>query len=188
MAAASALDVASYVLQRRSGLTAMELQKLVYYAQAWNLAWDGRPIFDEEIQAWPHGPVVPRLYQKHKKRVPVASIDGGDARRLSDAERRTVDAVLAYYGGRDAAALRRISHAEKPWQDARGDLPEGAPSRAVIPQQALRSFYTIEQILDRPGPTRPTGDVREATLEEALAEAGRQMTKWRRTLDWLAVR
>jgi hypothetical protein len=32
-------DVAKYILQQRGEMTAMKLQKLCYYAQAWSLAW-----------------------------------------------------------------------------------------------------------------------------------------------------
>ncbi|WP_307850044.1 MULTISPECIES: type II toxin-antitoxin system antitoxin SocA domain-containing protein [unclassified Saccharopolyspora] len=42
-------------------MTAMKLQKLVYYSQAWHLVWDERPLFDEPVQAWANGPVVPDL-------------------------------------------------------------------------------------------------------------------------------
>jgi hypothetical protein len=32
-------------------MTAMKLQKLIYYCQAWHLAWEGRALFPEAIQA-----------------------------------------------------------------------------------------------------------------------------------------
>ncbi len=45
----------------------MKLYKLVYYAHAWYLAnFDGRPLFEEDIEAWPHGPVVRDLYIEFK--------------------------------------------------------------------------------------------------------------------------
>jgi uncharacterized phage-associated protein len=41
----------------------MKLQKLVYYSQAWYLAYNnGNPLFEENIYAWPWGPVIPPLY------------------------------------------------------------------------------------------------------------------------------
>lgn len=38
-------------------MTAMKLQKLDYYCQAWHLAWEGRAFFPEAIQAWASEPV-----------------------------------------------------------------------------------------------------------------------------------
>ena len=43
-------------------LTQLHLHKLLYYAQGWSLAAWGERLFDEAIQAWRHGPVVPSVY------------------------------------------------------------------------------------------------------------------------------
>src|SRR5689334_14747494 len=45
----------------------LKLQKLCYYAQAWSLALDGKPLFGERIEAWAHGPAIPALYGRFKK-------------------------------------------------------------------------------------------------------------------------
>ncbi len=60
-------DVAAIILQECGEMTAMKLQKLVYYSQAWSLVWDDAPSFPEEIQAWANGPVVPVLYEKQSR-------------------------------------------------------------------------------------------------------------------------
>lgn len=44
----------------------MKLQKLLYYAQAWHLAIKGQPLFDDDIEAWPWGPVVRSIYGRTK--------------------------------------------------------------------------------------------------------------------------
>ncbi len=46
---ARAVDVATYILDREGEMSAMKLQKLVYYSQAWSLVWDDRPLFDDRI-------------------------------------------------------------------------------------------------------------------------------------------
>lgn len=72
--------VANFFLEqaRQEGLplTAMKLQKLVYIAYGWHLALTGKKLFDEEIEAWKHGPVVPSLYHefKHFRGVPITSM------------------------------------------------------------------------------------------------------------------
>ena len=42
---ASVFDVAAYILHRAGTMTAMKLQKLVFYSQAWSLVWDEKPLF-----------------------------------------------------------------------------------------------------------------------------------------------
>ncbi|MCH7691617.1 MAG: DUF4065 domain-containing protein, partial [candidate division Zixibacteria bacterium] len=54
----SVFDVAKYILSKLGGVSAMKLHKLLYYAQAWSLVWDERPLFQERIEAWVSGPVV----------------------------------------------------------------------------------------------------------------------------------
>lgn len=44
----------------------MKIQKLVFYAHAWWLANKGAPLFDEEVYAWPWGPVVPSIYSQFR--------------------------------------------------------------------------------------------------------------------------
>lgn len=53
-------NVARYILERQEGrVSTMKLQKLVYYAQAWNLVWDEKPLFNSRIEAWANGPITP---------------------------------------------------------------------------------------------------------------------------------
>ncbi|WP_218124294.1 Panacea domain-containing protein [Chitinophaga filiformis] len=42
------------------------MQKLVYYAQAWHLVAFLTPLFEEDIEAWTHGPVIRSLYRRFK--------------------------------------------------------------------------------------------------------------------------
>ncbi|MDA0665038.1 MAG: DUF4065 domain-containing protein [Proteobacteria bacterium] len=40
----------------------LKLQKLLFYANAWYLALHDDSLFDEDIEAWPWGPVVRNIY------------------------------------------------------------------------------------------------------------------------------
>lgn len=59
-------DVAQYILKCKGTMSAMKLQKLVYYSQVWSLVWDDKPLFNNKIEAWANGPVVKILYNAHK--------------------------------------------------------------------------------------------------------------------------
>ena len=39
----------------------MKLQKLLYYVQGFHIAVFNRPLFNEDIEAWMYGPVVPEI-------------------------------------------------------------------------------------------------------------------------------
>ena len=47
-------------------VTQMKLQKLVYFAQGFNLALDRGALIKERFQAWEYGPVVPEIYAQYK--------------------------------------------------------------------------------------------------------------------------
>ena len=38
-------------------------------------------------------------------------------------------------------ALREQTHAEAPWKNARGSLPEGAPGKGEITIEAMGAYY-----------------------------------------------
>lgn len=138
-------DVAAYILTKQGSMTAMKLQKLCYYSQAWHLVWEERPLFDNEIQAWANGPVVPELYRLHRGRLTLypGEISGGNPRALDPGEAESVDIVLDFYGGMDAHALSELTHREAPWVDARraAGLEPMERGNAVISQASMAEFY-----------------------------------------------
>jgi len=138
---ASVLDVAQYILKVHGPMTATKLQKLCYYAQAWHLVWDEEPLFTERIEAWANGPVSPCLYAEHRLQYMVNSVPGGDPSALELTEVETIDMVLAFYGPRSGAELSELTHRERPWRDARRDLPPGARGSNVITHTAMAEFY-----------------------------------------------
>jgi uncharacterized phage-associated protein len=138
---ASAHDVAAYILERHGPISAMKLQKLVYYAQAWSLVWDDRPLFPERIEAWANGPVVRDLYERHRGQFEIRDWPAGDPHSLAPEERATIDAVLGFYSDKPAQWLSDLTHREGPWREARRGAPEGARSTAVISPDSMRAYY-----------------------------------------------
>jgi len=47
-------------------MTNLRLQKLVYYAQAWHLAILDEELFEDDCEAWVHGPVIYGLYKTYE--------------------------------------------------------------------------------------------------------------------------
>jgi uncharacterized phage-associated protein len=133
-------DVAHYILRKQGRMSTWKLQKLVYYSQAWALAWDDEPIFRARIEAWANGPVVPELYSRHKGRFSVDSWPG-DTRRIGDDHRDTIDLVLAQYGGLSGRQLSHLTHSEDPWREARKGLASTVASKREITQDAMKAYY-----------------------------------------------
>jgi uncharacterized phage-associated protein len=138
---ASAHDVAAYITQKRGEMSAMKLQKLVYYSQAWHLVWEEKRLFADRVEAWANGPVVPSLYREHRGQFKVKDWPRGDASKLSKEQVESIDAVLKFYGPKPAHYLSELTHSEAPWRDARTGLPPSARSSREITPAAMAEFY-----------------------------------------------
>ncbi len=134
-------DVAAYILRKHGAMTAMKLEKLVYYAQAWSLVWDEAPLFRERIEAWGAGPVVPALYYRHRGEFQVAEWEGNpDA--LNDKQRDTVEAVLSFYGNKSSQWLSDLTHSEQPWIQARTGLAPLERGNREITKASMAEYYS----------------------------------------------
>ncbi len=138
----SVCDAANYLLSSLGPVTSMKLQKLMYYCQAWSLVWDEAPLFNEEIQAWANGPVIPALFDKHRGQFRVQSISGGDVNKLSETQRETIDAVIEYYGQKSSQYLVDLTHRESPWLEARAGLPDNIRGRSEITLDEMANYYS----------------------------------------------
>lgn len=134
-------DVAAYILRRHGRMSAMKLQKLVYYAQAWLTVWSLEPLFPERIEAWAKGPVAPDLYQRHRGRFEISAWPTGDPDALDEVTAHLVNTVLDYYAPHSAEWLSELTHNERPWQDARRHVPPSERSHQEITPEMLRSYY-----------------------------------------------
>ena len=138
---AHVFDVARYILEKRGQMSAMKLQKLVYYSQGWHLVFDGEPLFAGDIEAWANGPVVPALYRAHRGQFVVDTDNFPAVGELSEFETQTIDAVLESYGDFDAHQLSNLTHSETPWIEAREGIAPGARSNSVISTATMLEYY-----------------------------------------------
>jgi uncharacterized phage-associated protein len=140
----TALQVAEYFLtlvdeEAGDSLSNLKLQKLVYYAQGFSLALTGEPLFNERIEAWQHGPVVPSLYRNYKQHgsEPVPVPEGGLKFEIySEETRELLDEVYSVYGQFSASKLRNMTHQEPPWMEAIGT------SSRLISHQTMKDYFS----------------------------------------------
>ena len=140
---ALAQDVSALLVEHFETTTTMKLHKLLYYCQGWHLAWDSVPLFQERIEAWANGPVVPDIYRQHHKQFTLSHPwpSTGKAPRLNQDETETVEAALKTYGEWSVRQLTRSTHREFPWIKARHGIAAGMPGTREISQQDMRDFF-----------------------------------------------
>lgn len=139
----AANDVASVIIARNGAwLDAMSLQKLLYYTQAWHVAITNEPLFGEQVKAWKDGPVVPQVWHERRdqetRRAASQDLHGIELDNLAS---DLIDLVIRAYGSMSAEELSALTHAENPWKEARGDLPESALGHEPINLQSMARFY-----------------------------------------------
>jgi uncharacterized phage-associated protein len=95
-------------------LDPMKIQKLIYVAHGWNLAFTGNPLVKQAVEAWPYGPVIAELYREFKKfralpitedaRVPIDDVP------LNSREMDFLENVWSKYRHLSAIQLSRLTH------------------------------------------------------------------------------
>ncbi|MBO6178491.1 MAG: DUF4065 domain-containing protein [Selenomonadaceae bacterium] len=136
-----ASNIAKWFLAQEP-MTHKKLQKLCYYAQAWHCALYGKPLFEDEIQAWVHGPVVVSLYPLYAgygwetipQGKPIKSIKGKKALKI-------LDAVYETYKMLSGDQLERLTHSEEPWKKARGNSKPWENCNTVISLESMKRYY-----------------------------------------------
>lgn len=137
------IDVAKYIILycKRKGysISNLKLQKLLYFVQAQFLVIYDFPAFDEEIEAWDFGPVVPEAYHYFKmwgsSEIPVLVAKGAE-RKIHINHQKTMDDVLEQCAGFSAPYLVELTHNQSPWEDNY----DGSYNK-VIPKGAIRRFF-----------------------------------------------
>jgi uncharacterized phage-associated protein len=138
-------DVAEYFIKLANStgsfISNLKLQKLVYYAQAWHLALYNEPLFSEDFEAWVHGPVIPKLYEKYQE-FGIRPIEQEVEPDLPAEVKEFLDEVSLEYFALDAYELEQMTRIENPWPIARGNLPPDAASNSAIKKEWIKEYFT----------------------------------------------
>ena len=150
-AASFFIDVANS--REDDAMTNLKLNKLLYFAQGCHLARTGKALFDDQIEAWQLGPVVPTIYRKYKVcgRDPIAEADEGYSfSALQAEERETLTDVMREFGCFTGNHLVTITHQPgTPWDQFYGGMNE------EISHESMKAYFT-----ENPVPRfKPKGEV-----------------------------
>ena len=145
-------DVCDFIIHRATAggvaLSHIKLQKLLYYVQAWKLAFDEQTLFDGKFQAWVHGPVNREIYDRFVSTKSLYSpVCAEDMRsqdflnRLSEDDLAHIENVLETYMAFSGTQLEEMTHKEQPWIEARVGLPDNARCGNHLDEKTMMTFY-----------------------------------------------
>ena len=124
--------------KHRMGLTPMQILKLVYISHGWMLGLHQRPLFDENVEAWKYGPVVPGVYRKYKKfrGNPIESPGKDHKEDMVGSKMNVIGQVFDEYATYTGIELSELTHREgSPWDTA------WKAGMDIIPNDLIRTYY-----------------------------------------------
>lgn len=154
LAAAIANEFRDVAASAGGRLDPMKIQKLVYFAHGWHLAYDRGALSAEDAEAWSYGPVFPSLYHALKSWGSGPILEPARALKLTGALRwetpqipttevfsiRLVGRVWDVYGKMSGLALSQLTHERGgPWRATRDSNP--GIRGPVIPNSLIKDYF-----------------------------------------------
>lgn len=136
--------VVQYLLYKCEEITPLALQKLLYFSQAFSCAINKEFLFEDDCEAWVHGPVYRNIYEKYKNYGynPIEEeLDEYNFNLLSDGEKDLLDSVVNNFGCYSGKVLEEMTHIESPWKEARKGLGHDVPSNRIIPKESIEKYF-----------------------------------------------
>lgn len=144
----TATAVAKYVINRctvhDSPITNLKLQKILYYIQGYFLKCSGEAAFDDDIESWRYGPVVPTVYYEYcsyvSDEIRINYDLDEDVQKISKNKKdcKIINRVVDACETLSAITLVSKTHQEAPWIDSH---KSGFHSAAVISTKSIQDFF-----------------------------------------------
>lgn len=140
-------NVISYIFEQVHEITPLALQKILYFSQGIYMTSHNDFLFEEDCQAWVHGPVYESVYNLFKdfKYNPIEdnrfALLADCHSELTEEEKNVLDLVVSTFGMYSGKVLEMITHNEKPWKEAREGYAEISRSNEVISKEAIKEYF-----------------------------------------------
>lgn len=136
--------VVNYLIDKCEDITPLALQKLLYYVQGFCYAFINQFIFEENCEAWVHGPVYKDIYFKYRdyRFDYISASETVDDLNLTVLEKTIIDSVIKHLSCYSGKVLEAFTHAETPWLDTRGDLPSSVSTDRKIEKKLIADYFT----------------------------------------------
>lgn len=133
------------IVDRDSGstITPLKLQKILYYAQGYHLAMYDKELFEEDFEAWVHGPANPDIYDKYKD-YGCSAISEPKENEVPSFDESLVDFlydIWGTFGIYDGKYLEELTHQETPWIEARKGYQPGEICNNIISKESMKKFF-----------------------------------------------
>lgn len=148
-------QIVNYILYKIQEVTPLALEKILLFANGVNLAINDAPLFEEDMQAWVHGPVCPEVYFKYKSfgyrpiNSGIKSDSGCLISLVSQDELNVIDIVIDTFGIYSPKVLEEISHMQTPWINKRMGYKDDEPCKECIDIEELKHYYVENEINSR---------------------------------------
>lgn len=139
-------------IEEGPAITPMQLNKLVFLAHGWFMAFTDKPLINEAVEAWQHGPVVASIYHSFKlfKGSPITRVNLAHARMkeeyklIAEDENavRVLDSVWRGFGQKSGLELSALTHLEgSPWHTIWEERGGKHQQNAIIPNLLIKAYY-----------------------------------------------
>lgn len=135
--------IAEYIIHIGKEITPLALQKILYYAQGFYKTFFGEFLYQDDCEAWVHGPAYANIYEKYKiygsSNIPI-NIEYDIEDILVKDEKELLDIIVKYFGYYNGKALEKMTHYESPWIEARRGISFDEKSNNVIDKKILKNI------------------------------------------------
>lgn len=136
-----AIDVAKWFINNVQP-EPLKLQKLLYLSQGYSYAFNGKPLFNDDMEAWVHGPVVPNVYSQYKNYFYNPINIKYELPHYEEEDLAVMEYVKDNFSKYDAKYLEQLSHNQDPWIEARSGLDPDERSHKTIDEGLVSDYFT----------------------------------------------
>ncbi|WP_433709050.1 type II toxin-antitoxin system antitoxin SocA domain-containing protein [Paenibacillus illinoisensis] len=138
-------NVIKYLLEECEDITPLALQKLLYYSQAFNKIFNKEYLFNNDCEAWVHGPVFRDIYEKYKiygfNPIEDKTKQSFLYNNVTEPEKELLNSIINNFGCYSGKILEKMTHIERPWLETRGDLKDDEVCSYIIDKNLIDSYF-----------------------------------------------
>lgn len=150
------LILSDYIVKHYGPISHLKLQKMLFYCDAYHMAYFNEELITDKFEAWMHGPVCRKVWNEFKDvailnkelKYPEDSSKDKDIEdkysMLTLDQQDFIKEVLDCFSSWTAQELEYATHTESPWMEARKGYNEGDKCEVEISKENTKTFYKKE--------------------------------------------